>query len=187
MSRILHLPSSDLSLFISLAKNVLSLSGETRFQPRVDYATTSVRTGILRDHIYQGFIRDRIALLGYEIPGQSPVGSLLNLSERDDVARAVSTTLLTREYRVTHASRNLRARIRKTHMTADMNMPRGLSQQSVHPSRKLKESIEAEYKKLYQDHTVPAISASESSAVHDFGSRAEFFILQRLVTHSISI
>ena len=153
----------------------------------VDYATTSVRTGILRDHIYQGFIRDRIALLGYEIPGQSPVGSLLNLRERDDVARAVSTTLLTREYRVTHASRNLRARIRKTHMTADMNMPRGLSQQSVHPSRNLKESIEAESKKLYQDHTVPVISASESSAVHDLGSRAEFFILQSLVTHSISI
>ena len=115
---------------------------------------TSVRTGILRNHIYQGFIRDRIALLGYEIPGQSPVGSLLNLSERDDVARlAVSTTLLTREYRVTYR-RNLRARIRKTHMTADMNMPQGLSQQSVHPSRKLKESIEAESKKLYQDHTV---------------------------------
>ena len=52
-------------------------------------------------------------------------------------------------------------------MTADMNMPQGLSQQSVHPSRKLKESIEAESKKLYQDHTVPVISASESSAVHD--------------------
>ena len=143
MSRILHLPSSDLSLFISLAKNVLSLSGETRFQPqlitpRPPFALVSFATTFTKVSFEIG------SLLGYEIPGQSPVGSLLNLSERDDVARAVSTTLLTREYRVTHASRNLRARIRKTHMTADMNMPQGLSQQSVHPSRKLKESIEAE-------------------------------------------
>ena len=99
----------------------------------------------------------------------------------------MSTTLLTREYRVTICVSQPASQDQKdTHDSRHEHAP-GLSQQSVHPSRKLKESIEAEYKKLYQDHTVPAISASESSAVHDFGSRAEFFILQRLVTHSISI
>ena len=154
----------------------------------VDYATTAIRTGVRRDHIYNGFIRDRIALLGYEIPGQSRVGSLLNLCERDDVARAVSTTLLTPEYHLTHVSRNLRARIRKTHMTADINIPWGLSHQRVPPSPKLKGGeIDAESKRPCQDHKVPVIRASADTAVHGFGSRAEFFIQQKLVAQSILI